>query len=258
MISLRILHDNPSSPHTNSYFKNTTIDRTLFAAAPASDVTGNITAATEVYNATGIVPVPLVAVPGFVWNAADYTPAGTVWATWGDFDSWYSANQSTLGGAHYVQDSGFYLLDFGGTYLTDNFVLVFDGSLTVKKTPSGSSLAPAQIVLVGTTASSDILLAQSANSIEDVVHHLIVTEGSFGASNQTTIYGAFYGYGDISSNRLEVHFRPPLEATVGGFVFDPTAADQFRPIPGVWRETPPGVDEVGLLKQPSGYYCELP
>ena len=36
-------------------------------------MTGNITAATEVYNATGVVPVPLAVVPGFVWNAADYT-----------------------------------------------------------------------------------------------------------------------------------------------------------------------------------------
>ena len=253
-----ILHDNPASARTVSYFRNATIDETLFAATPAVDVTGTYSAATEVYNATGIAPVPLLTLPTFTWNAADYSPVGTVWATWGAFDTWYSANKGALSGAHYVQDASSYLLDFNGAYLTEHFLLAFDGSLTVKKTPSGSALTPAQIVLIGMNTTSDIILAQSANSIENVVHHLIKTEGSFGASNQSTIYGAMYGYGDISTNRLEVHFRPPEDAIIGGFTFDPTATDYFRPIPGVWRETPPLVDAVGIKMEPSGYHCSLP
>ena len=253
-----LLHDNPTSPYIDSYFKSATVNQTLFVAGPSSEVTGSVTAATEVYNATGIAPVQSLSLPTFVWNASDYSPAGTVWATWADFDAWYATNKSTLSGAHYVQDVGSYLLDLNGSYLSDHFVLVFDGSLTVKKAPSGSALAPAQIVLVGMNTTSDILMAQSANSIENVVHHLIVTQGSFGASNQSTIYGALYGNGDISTNRLEVHFRPPEDTTIGGFAFDPTAFDLFRPIPGVWREVPPSVDAVGLEMEPSGYYCTLP
>ena len=253
-----ILHDNPASARTVSYFRNATIAETIFAAAPATDVTGTISTATEVYNATGIAPVPSLALPAFTWDASSYTPAGVVYPSWADFDTWYSANKGALSGAHYVQDAGSYLLDFNGAYLTDHFLLAFDGSLTVKKTPSGSALAPAQIVLIGMNTTSDIILGQAANSIENVVHHLIKTEGSFGASNQSTIYGALYGYSDISTNRLEIHFRPPEDAIIGGFTFDPTAIDYFRPIPGVWRETPPLVDAVGITMEPSGYHCSLP
>ena len=67
---------------------------------------------------------------------------------------------------------------------------------------------------------------------------LVVTQGDFGASNQSTIYGALYGDGDISTNRLEIHFRPPPPEAIVGFEFDPSLADQFRPVPGVWREVP--------------------
>ena len=253
-----VLHDNVASPYTATYFESATINETLFVAGPASEVTGSVTAGTEVYDATGIPPVPAVVLPTFRWDATDYSPAGTEWTSWSDFDTWYTANKGNLSGAHHIADASSYVLDFGGAYLDDHFVLAFDGSLTVKKTLTGSALAPAQIVLAGLQSDSDVLLAQSANSIEDVVHHLVVTQGDFGASNQSTMYGALYGDGDISTNRLEIHFRPPPPEAIVGFEFHPSLADQFRPVPGVWREVPPAVDNTGLQTQPSGYYCNLP
>ena len=108
------------------------------------------------------------------------------------------------------------------------------------------------------TDSSDIMFAQAASSIENVVHHLVLTKGDFGAANQTTIYGAVYGANDVSTNRLEVHFRPPPDSIIDGFGFDVAAADQFRPIPGVWRETPPEVDSYGITDDFADYLCTYP
>ncbi len=42
----------------------------------------------------------------------------------------------------------------------------------------------------------------------------------------------------MAGNQLEIHFRPPADAAIGGFTFDPTLADLFIPQPGVWREVP--------------------
>ncbi len=253
-----VLHDNPTSPFVVTYFKNATVDGTFYAAAPSSDVTGNLTAGLEVYNATGITPAPAIALPTFTWNASDYSPAGITYSTWADFDAYYSANKASLSGAHYVQDGGSYTLDLGGAYLADDFVLVFDGSIVVKKTPTGSALSPATLLLVGLNPTSDVTLAQSANSIENSVHHLIVSYGSFTASQQTTIYGALYGERDESTQRLEVHFRPPNDAAIKGFTFDPALADNFLPQPGVWREIPAKVDSAGIIDPLGGYYCNLP
>ena len=252
------LHDNATSSFTNSYFKNATVDGTFYTTGNSSSVTGNLTAGLEVYGATGIEPAPAISLPTFVWDASDYSPAGVTWASWADFDAWYSANTGALSGAHYVQDSGSYTLDMGGTYLTDDFILVFDGSLTLKKTPSGSALTPATVVLVGLDTTSVVTVAQSANSIENEVHHLIYTNGTFVASQQTTIYGAMYGYEDASTQRLEVHFRPPNNDAIKGFVFDPALADSYLPQPGVWREVPDQIDASGIVDPDGGHYCTLP
>ncbi len=251
------LHDNPTTSYTETYFKNATVDGTFFTQGPASEVSGNLTAGTEVYNATGLTPVQDISLPTFTWDPLDYSPPGVTYATWGDFDAWYSANSGALSGAHYVTDTGPYTLDLGGAYLTDDFILAFDGDLTVKKTPSGSDLAPATIVLVGVQTTSKITLAQSSNSIEDVVHHLIVSYGEFAASQQSTIYGALYGEEDTSSNRIEIHFRPPNTDAVTGFEFDPALADNFIPQPWTWREIPPEVDATGVQNGAS-YHCTLP
>ena len=252
-----VLHDNPLSTRSNSDFKKATVDGTFYAAAPASDVTGNLTAGLEVYNATGISPARSIALPAFTWNAADYSPAGVEHASWADFDTWYAANKSALSGAHYVTDAGSYTIDFGGSYLASDFVLAFDGSLTLRKAPTGSDLAPATVAIVGVQTTSEVVLAQSANSIENEVHHLIYSAGSFDASQQTTIYGALYGDRDDSSQRLEVHFRPPNNSTVKGFTFDPALIDAYLPQPGVWREVPPEVDTGGLVNPTGGHYCSL-
>lgn len=251
-------HDNPASSLVGSYFKSATIDQTLFVAGPSTEVTGTVTAATEVYDATGLTPLPQISLPTFTWNPSDYSPAGQEWPTWAAFDTWYNANKGALSGAHYVRDPGAYTMDYGGAFLTGHFVLAFDGDLTIRKTPAGSSLAPAYIVWAGMQPTSDLTLAQSANSINGSVHHIGVTQGTFAATNQTTIYGALYGYQDASSNRLEIHFRPPPSEVVIGFEFDPALANRFLPEPGIWRETPPRVDGTGILKPGVGYYCNLP
>ena len=243
---LIILNDTTLSSLPKSTFKNPpgSVGRTLQVAGPSSSVTNPPSASSYVYNATGIPPVPKITLPTFVWNATTYTNQGlttTVYNTWGQFQTWYDANEDALTGAHYVKDTSAFTLDMDKVTLTGDFVLAFKGDLEVRGTPSGvsdPSLAPVTVLLAGTEGTSDVKLANSANSVPGQVHHLIYAGGTFGASQQTTIYGAMYGNEDVSSNRLEIHFRPPSTASVAGFTFDPALADSFLPRPGTWREIP--------------------
>ncbi len=242
-----ILNDTAVSGFVKSKFKGnqSSVGRNLQVAGPSTTVDTPPTAAGYVWNATGIAPVPQISLPNFVWDPTKYTDAGvTVFnhATWAQFDTWYQANDSALTGAHFVNDPGSFTLNMDKAILAGDFVLAFKGDLEVRGTPNGVSdpaLAPATVVIAGVEPTSDVTMANSANSVEGQIHHLIYAGGTFGASSQTTIYGAMYGDKDVSSNRLEIHFRPPSVSAVAGFEFDPALADAFIPRPGTWRETPP-------------------
>lgn len=243
---LIVLNDTSLSALTKSTFKKTqsSVGRNLAVAGPTSSVTDPPSASGYVWNATGIPPVPPIALPVFEWQPAKY--AGimpvVIHGSWADFDTWYNANDSALTGAHFVNDTGSFTLDMGGAILDTDFVLAFKGDFELRGTPSGvsdPSVAPVTVVIAGVQPDSDVKLANSANSVEDQVHHLIYAGGTFGASQQTTIYGAMYGNQDVSTNRLEIHFRPPSQTSTTGFVFDPTLADAYIPRPGIWREIPP-------------------
>jgi hypothetical protein len=243
---LIILNDDTLSALSKSKFKKNqaSVGRELQVAGPDTTVTDPPSASSYVWEATGIPPVPPIGLPQFVWVAGAYTAKGMTedtYNSWADFDAWYDANDSALTGAHYVKDTGSYTLDMGGATLDGDFVLAFTGDLELIGTPSGVSdpaLAPATVVIAGIESTSDVTLSNSANSIEGQVHHLIYSGGTFGASQQTTIYGAMYGDKDISTNRLEIHFRPPSTSSIAGFTFDPALADSFIPRPGIWREVP--------------------
>lgn len=247
---LVILNDTALSSFTQSDFKNgASVGRNLQVAGPSASVDNpKPSAAAYIWNATGIPPVVQIALPVFAWDESDYVAAGMAvvdtYTTWSDFDAWYDANTGGLTGAHFVEDTGAYTLEMGGVTLDGDFVLAFEGDVELRGTPSGVSdpaLAPATVVIAGVDTNSDVTLANSSNSIEDQVHHLIYAGGTFGASQQTTIYGAMYGDEDVSSNRLEIHFRPPSDQSISGFTFDPALADKFIPRPGIWREIPPDV-----------------
>jgi len=243
---LVILNDTSVSALTKSTFKKnaSAVGRNLTVAGPVSSVTDPPSAAGYVWDATGIAPVPPILLPTFEWQPAKYSGIMDVYvhASWADFETWYNGHRSNLDGAHFVNDGSSYVLDMGGVTLDGDFVLAFKGDLELRGTPSGVSdpdLAPVTVLLAGVQPDSDIKLANNANSVEGQVHHLIYSGGTFGASQQTTIYGAMYGNKDVSSNRLEIHYRPPTATSTEGFVFDPSLADLFIPRPGVWREIPP-------------------
>ncbi len=257
-------HSNPASPYTKSYFRKATIGGTLyFRTATGSLQAGSNVTGTVVYNANAYdQPFPNIALPAFTWNPSEYGPIGGVpslaavgsntWPSWASFQTWYSANKTNLRGAHYVNGGG--TLDLGGAYLTNHFLLATSDNLTLKGTAAGAApaLAPATVTLVVDNPNKRLTIAQSSNSIPNTVHHLIVSEGEFDASQQTTIYGSIYGKKDISQQRLEIHFRPPVDAITTGFTFDPNLADKFIPQPGVWREV--GVSDPVSLST----YCTIP
>ena len=249
---LIILNDTSLSSLPKSTFKKNqaSVGRNLQVVGPSSTVTDPPSAAAYVWNATGIQPVPQITLPAFVWNKDAYIAAGmtaTEHNDWAAFTTWYNqtSNKNALKGAHYIKNAyagpGPYPLDMGGVKLAGDFVLAFKGDLELRGTPNGvtnAALAPVTVVIAGVDTTSDVTLSNSSNSIEGQVHHLIYAGGTFSASQQTTIYGAMYGDKDTSSNRLEIHFRPPSTSAVAGFSFDPALADSFIPRPGTWRETP--------------------
>jgi hypothetical protein len=242
---LIILNDTTLSALPKSTFKKNqaSVGRNLQVAGASSTVADPPSAAAYVWNATGIQPVPPIGLPAFVWDPAKYSATMTVYnhASWAQFATWYNANKMALGGAHFVNDTGSFTLEMGGTKLSGDFILAFKGDLELKGTPNGvtnPALAPVTVVIAGVESTSDVTLSNSSNSIEGQVHHLIYAGGTFNAIQQTTIYGAMYGNKDESSNRLEIHFRPPNTSAIAGFTFDPALADSFIPRPGTWRETP--------------------
>jgi hypothetical protein len=245
---LIILNDTALSALAKSTFKKNqaSVGRNLQVVGASSTVADPPSAAAYVWNATGIQPVPPLGLPAFVWNPETYLKAGmtaTAYDNWNDFTEWYNDHKNALTGAHYVKNAGPdpYTLNMGGVKLAGDFVLAFKGDLELKGTPNGvtnPALAPVTVVIAGIESTSDVTLSNSSNSIEGQVHHLIYAGGTFNASQQTTIYGAMYGDMDTSSNRLEIHFRPPSTSAIAGFAFDPALADLFIPRPGTWRETP--------------------
>ena len=248
--NLTILNDTSLSSFTKSILKKnqSTVGRDLVVSGPSASVQDPPSvpsyAAAHIWNATGIPPVPPIGLPKFEWQPAKYSGILDIYnhASWADFETWYQANDSALTGAHFVNDTGAFTLDMGGAVFDSDFVLAFKGDLELRGTPSGVSdpaIAPVTVVIAGAQSDSDVKLTNSANSVEGQVHHLIYAGGTFGAGQQTTIYGAMYGNQDASTNRLEIHFRPPTMGATQGFVFDPSLADTFLPRPGIWREIPP-------------------
>ncbi|MDH5372865.1 MAG: hypothetical protein OEX97_07975, partial [Acidimicrobiia bacterium] len=71
-------------------------------------------------------------------------------------------------------------------------------------------------------------------SSSDDLLYVVYSKGTLGASNLSKIYGVVYGERDNSTNKLEVHFRPPKSDL--GFTF----ATNLRVMaqPSVWREIP--------------------
>ncbi len=218
--------------------------------------------ATAMVNATGLLDVPKMPLPTYQYNALDYPTLGTT--DWGTdisaFETWFDTNLTTLEGVHVVDvGTGALTVDFNNSVFNDNFMLVIqDGDLTVKgftKGVTGAADAPVTVAIVlddtrvpgmaaAPVAVDDIAEADrytltmetGIDSIPDVVHHLIFAEGYFNVRNQATFYGTIYGNDDVSSNRLEVHFRPPDQALTSGFNFIVPDSTRFIAQPILWRE----------------------
>jgi hypothetical protein len=210
-------------------------------------------------NATGLLDVPKMPLPTYTYASADYPTMGTT--DWGidvaGFETWFDANSSMLKGVHVIDvATGALSVDFKNTLFDDNFMLVVqDGDLTVKGFTKGitaSADAPVTVAIVlddtrvpGIVASVNdiapalrytLTMETGIDSIPDIVHHLVFAEGYFNVRNQATFYGTIYGNDDVSSNRLEVHFRPPDLAVTGGFNFVVPDSTRFIAQPILWRE----------------------
>ncbi len=210
-------------------------------------------------NATGLLDVPKMPLPTYTYVATDYPTMDTT--DWGNniagFETWFDANSSMLKGVHVVDlEGGTLSVDFQATLFDDHFMLVVqDGDLTVMGFTQGvtaSADAPVTVAIVlddtrvpGIVATVDDILPADRytltmetgiDSIPDIVHHLVFAEGYFNVRNQATFYGTIYGNDDVSSNRLEVHFRPPDLAVTPGFNFVVPDSTRFVAQPILWRE----------------------
>ncbi|MFW2339494.1 MAG: hypothetical protein ACN4GK_05540 [Acidimicrobiia bacterium] len=250
--------DNPGSAYGgdatvaagDAFFQKATVAGkvSLFGTVvPGSD----LTAGSLGENLVTLDPVSVDPLPDFDWtkittvyggpHSIDGTTAATgpvfLWSTWGNFDAWFKANRSDLFGWHYVEDPGAYtwrLAVGGGTTFGDDFMLVFDGEMTVDGSSNiDPASAPVTVSIVGNQITSDLQFGKNLSSNDD--HRWVMySKGTVGAKNLATIYGVVYGETDNSVNHLEVHFRPPNSDL--GFIFGSERRVIARPF--VWREVP--------------------
>lgn len=213
----------------------------------------DLTAGSLGENLVTLDPVTVDALPDFDWariimvyggphsidgGAAAVGPV-FVWSTWNNFDLWYKNNRANLYGWHRVLDPGSYtwrLAQGGGSNFGDDFMLVYDGQLTLDGSSSiDPAAAPVTVTIVGNQNTSDLQFGKNLSSSDD--HRWVMySKGTVGAQNLATIYGVVYGEADNSVNHLEVHFRPPNSDL--GFIW----GSERRVIaqPYVWREVPTG------------------
>ncbi len=198
--------------------------------------------------ASKVDPVPSILLPKFTWNPADYrSPRVWTGATAAkDFLDWLDANADSVGStdnAHLIEGdlTGSRSLDLDRFKLAEDFVVVVNGEVEVEGVPKAADVTgpPVGLTIVANDPAGGLAL-DGALKMSDAnnVHLLAYSKGTLSAGNLTKIYGAVYSDSDVTGNQLEVHFRPPTDAAIEGFTFDPSLADLFIPQPGVWRETP--------------------
>lgn len=201
-------------------------------------------------------PVPKVGLPDFTWDPSDYAPPLVTFdhPSVAAFTTWFTANKAALYGVHHVP--GPVNLDFraGGIKMAEDFMVVADGDVLIQGTPSVLPTAetPVHMVVVQTTETGRLTTSNSVISVDGVLHHLLFSAGEYDAANQTTLYGSVYGEEDVSTNRLEVHFRPPPDTLVAGFDFYVPDAVFFLPEPQIWRAV------AANEPTPISDYCAVP
>ena len=172
-------------------------------------------------------------------------------------------NKTTIQGVHHVLNGGDAVINFHRAEFLDHTMVVIEkstdpthpnptGSVTITGTPAAGTTPegdPATVVIAMTDTDGTLALSR-VFSVPDEVHHLIYSNGAFGATNVVNIYGLIYGFEDVSSNLLEVHFREPDPDLVNNaFIFDPRLADEHIAEPGIWNN-------VTNATRPITDYCD--
>ena len=249
------IRGNPSvTAFGDSFFKKADIGGEVRTSPDTSiDPTSNIGGVIPTPD-VDLEPVKSISLPTFVFAGGDY-PGYTVtpYANLADFRSvYFNSNKMSLSGVHHVLSGDGSDINFKQAEFSDNFVLVVDGSFGVRGTAKGGSTPtgdPVTAIIVMEDPAGDLNLGLNFQSVPGEVHHLMFSNGRLVSSAQTVIYGSVYGFEDATSNRLEIHFRPPAESLTDGFEFDPTIADSYIPQPGEWRDLPPN-EPYGVIN-----YC---
>jgi hypothetical protein len=238
-------------PGGGAYFKKATVSGKVSLAGPL-DPTSDVTAGAGVAADLGFASLEAVApdsLPTFSWTdlmlalgGAPSAPDSGIgpyyyWTTWANFKSWYQANRNNVEGWHYVADTGSHtwkMSQGGSTRFSKDFLVAFEGELTIEGSSSvNPAEAPVTVSLIGTLSSSELRFGKNMTS-DDSHRWLLYSAGKVGAVNLATVYGVVYGDEDISTNHLEVHYRPPNADL--GFTFATNL--RVMPRPFVWREVP--------------------
>lgn len=247
--------DTTTSYGAQSYVRSGTVagEARFRIGSATPPYTGSISG-TVVTNVNDMADLPHLSLPVYTWIAADYD-SPIVHPSVAAFDTWLEANRSALQGVHYVPGPVGLDLRGGGMRLAGDFMVVAADSVVLQGSPSVLPAAetPANLIVVQLSPTGRLTTANGVGGSDGTLHHLLFSNGELDVANQTTIYGAVYGHEDVSSNRLEVHFRPPKDHLVNGFDFgipiDPTS---FVAVPQVWRTLAPAEPT------PITDYCTMP
>ena len=214
---------------------------------PASSVTTGTGLWIE--NATDLIDDPVLEInlPFFDWDPATDPgryPGLIVHPTVGDFQAWLSANSANVEGVHYISSAAGEDIRWRTLTFTNHTLVVVNGSVTLRDAPAGGSTpsgVPATLAIVQKDPTGDLLLGRNFKSLNNELHHLLYSAGGVGSVTNSLVYGVVYGFEDVSTNLLEIHFRPPADEVVGEFEFDLKIRDTLIPEPRLWRDLPPTV-----------------
>lgn len=179
-------------------------------------------------------PVTPESLPGFTWDATNYSPAPSTWSTTSDFrDHWLASVNADLpfSGHHKVEDTA--VLDLDEKWAMDGDVtIVSDGPVHIERDITNATTGTLDLVVVSNHA--DGIFIKNGVTIPDSIRVLFFApNGLVEVNNNKHLTGAFYGKQVTVMNDMDVTYNPP---DAPGFSWEGAGDIRYRVVMRVLRD----------------------